>query len=307
MNNPRSWRNRWRPGSARRLAALLGSDGELLDAATPDELARAVEHFRAARIDVLGVNGGDGTGHQVVTAFARSSGGAPLPRLLLLRGGAMNSVAAGAGVRGRPARILRETLARIRRAEPLSTVERDLLRVRADGGAPRYGFLFGTGAMVAFLEAYGATGFPSAVTAAFLVARAAISALVGGRFAASLGRHDRLRVSADGDEWPDGSYLALAAGSTPSVGLGFPAFHRCAEQPGSFHAVGITGSLAQLARAAPRIHRGAPWRRRLAQDEVARELVLEGEGIRFTIDGDLYGAERTVAVETGPGVEIVVP
>ena len=27
----------------------------------------------------------------------------------------------------------------------------------------------------------------------------------------------------------------------------------------------------------------------------------------YTVDGDLYGAERAVAVETGPGVEIVVP
>jgi len=309
VNNPLSRRNRRRPRTARRLAALLGSDGEIVDASTPEELHRAVERFRAARIDLLGVNGGDGTGHQVLTAFARASAGEPLPRLLLLRGGSMNTVAKGNGVHGRPERILRETLARIRRGDPVRTVERDLLRIRADGGEPRHGFLFGTGSMVSFLEAYAAAGVPSAVSAAFLLARLAVSALVRGKLAASLVRRDRLRVSTDGDEWPDGSYLALAAGSTPIVGFGFPAFHRCAEQPGFFHAVGITGSLAQLALAVPRIRRGAPWRRRLAQDEVARELLIHAEagGIRFTIDGDLYGAERAVSVETGPGVEIVVP
>jgi hypothetical protein len=45
----------------------------------------------------------------------------------------------------------------------------------------------------------------------------------------------------------------------------------------------------------------------MAQDEVARELVAEGEGIRYTVDGDLYAARRSVRVDTGPGVEIVLP
>ncbi len=130
---------------------------------------------------------------------------------------------------------------------------------------------------------------------------------MNGRFAASLTRREPLRVSTDGDEWPDGSYLALAAASTPDVGFGFLAFARCLEQPGFFHVVGITGSLPQLALSVPRIRRGGPWRRRLAQDEVSRALVVEGDRPRFTVDGDLYSAERAISVETGPPVEIVVP
>ena len=89
-------------------------------------------------------------------------------------------------------------------------------------------------------------------------------------------RRQRLKVVTDGDEWPDVPYLALVAGATPDIGFGFKAFARCAEQPGSFHAVGLTAGLLPLALALPRIHRGAPWRRALAQDEVARELVAEG-------------------------------
>jgi len=307
VNNPRSRRNRLFPDIARRLRSQLGDAGEVLDASTPEELERAVARFRAARVDVLGVNGGDGTGHYVLTAFARAYGDEPLPRLLLLRGGAMNTVAHGHGIRGGPERILRDVLARRRDGFPLPTVPRDLLRVSADGGPPRYGFIFGVGAIVAFLDAYYRTRRPSPAVAAVLVARAFASALVGGPFAAALTRRERLRVTSDGDEWPDERYLALAAASTPDIGLGFRAFQRCGEQPGSFHAVGVTGSVGQLALAIPRLLRGAPWRRRLAQDEVARELVIEGNGPRFTIDGDLYPAERTVRVETGPAVEIMVP
>lgn len=307
MNNPRARRNHRRPGIARRLRERLGGDGEVLDASTPEELARAVERFRSARIDLLGVSGGDGTIHQVLTAFARAYGTDPLPRLLLLRGGAMNTVARGNGVRAGPDDALRETLQRIRRGHPLRTVERDLLKVSADGSEPRYGFIFGTGVVVAFLEAYYGTGHPSPGTAALLLGRAMLSALVNGELARRLTRREPLRVSTDGDEWPDGSYLALVAGSTPDIGFGFRAFARCDEQPGFFHAVGVVGALPQLALAVPRLRRGKPWRRRLAQDEVARRLVVQGDRPRFTVDGDLYAAERSVSIETGPGVEIVVP
>jgi diacylglycerol kinase family enzyme len=243
----------------------------------------------------------------VLTAAVRAWGGAPLPRILLLPGGAMNTVARGAGVRGGPERALREVLIRRRHGYPLRTVERDLLRVSADGAAPTYGFIFGTGSIVSFLEAYYATGRPRPATAALLVARGIASALVNGRFAAALTRRERLRVSTDGDEWPDGSYLALAASSTPDIGFGFLAFARCLEQPGFFHVVGVTGSLPQLAVSVPRIRRGAPWRRRVAQDEVSRTLSVEGERPRYTVDGDLYAAARAISVETGPGIEIVVP
>jgi hypothetical protein len=243
----------------------------------------------------------------VVTALARAYGGAPLPKILLLRGGSMNTVANGHGLAGRPERILQGLLAARRRGFPVRTAARDLLRVSADGAEPRYGFIFGTGAIVAFLDRYNRDPRTSPVRAALLVARGILSTLLGGPFAEALGRRERLRVATDGEDWEDASYLAVAAATTPDAGFGFRAFHRCGEQPGSFHAVGVTGSLVQLALSLPRLRRGRPWRRRVAQDEVARELLLEGDAPRFTIDGDLYAAERTVRVETGPPVEIVLP
>jgi diacylglycerol kinase family enzyme len=307
VNNPRSRRNRRRPGTARRLRQLLGGDGEVLDASTPEELARAVERFRAAHVDVVGVNGGDGTAHVVMSALARARGSEPLPRLLLLRGGAMNTVARANGIQGSPERILWDVVTRLRAGLPLRVVERDLLRVEPDGQAPTYGFLFGTGAVVAFLEAYYASRRPTPVRAAALVLRGACSALVNGPLSRKLTRRERLRVASDGEEWPDQSYLALLAGSVPQIGFGVRALARCAEQPGFFHAVGVTGSLVQVALSAPRIAAGRPWRRRIALDEVARDLRVEGEGLRFMVDGDLYVSPRAVRVSTGPLVEVIAP
>lgn len=307
VNNPRSRRNRHKPGLAERLRARVDGQGMVLDASTPEELRDAVQRFQAAEIDLLGVNGGDGTGHQVLTAFAEAYGDRPLPRLLLLRGGAMNTVAHGHGISGNPEAILKTVLEARRRGIQLRTVERDLLRVEADGGPARYGFIFGTGVVVSFLEAWERSRDPSPLRAAGLVLRAVGSAARSGPFAISLMRRERLRVETDGEEWPDQSYLTLIAGSTPDIGLGFRAFGRCDEQPGFFHAVGVTCTLGPLAMTLPRLRRGRPWRRRHALDEVARELVLTADRPRFTVDGDLYAARERVRVTTGPGIELVVP
>jgi len=307
VNNPRSARNRRHPGTGAALARLLGDRGLVADASTPDELARALESFRAAGIDTLGVNGGDGTNHYVLTAAAAAWGATPLPPLLVLRGGTMNTLAANHGLRGDPASILAAHLGDLGRGGPLAAVDRDLLRVTGEGLPPTCGFIFGTGVAVAFLEAYYRATHPSALSASWLVLRAAASALVNGPLARALTRREPLRIAVDGDDWPDASYLTLVAGTVPSMGLGFKALARCDEQPGFFHAVGVHGTLVQVARLLPRVHRGAPWRRRAAQDAVARSLTVEGEAIRFTVDGDLYGPVRELRLETGAALRILQP
>jgi len=305
VHNPRAARNRRHPDAGLRLARLLGDQGLARDAATRDTLEAALAEFRAAGVDTLAVNGGDGTCHVVLSAAVAAWDGAPLPRLLVLRGGTMNTLAANHGLAGDPEVLLGAELARRRAGLPSPVVERDLLRVEADGRPAIHGFLFGTGAAVAFLERFYAGGHPSPLRAWLLVARAAGSALVGGPLGQSLTRREPLRVASDGDEWADQAYLTLLAGTVPSLGLGFRALARCAEQPGFFHAVGVHGALPQVVRLLPRVHRGAPWRRRAALDVVARQLTLEGEAVRFMVDGDLHPPARVLRLSTGPALQVV--
>ncbi len=306
MNNPRARRNLRAPDTARRLRDLLDGEGEVLDASTRDELARAVEAFKARSVDVLGVNGGDGTGHVVLTAVAEAYRGSTMPAIALLRGGAMNTVAHAHGLRGTPESMVRSMLQQRRARLPLRTVERDLLAIEVDDGPARCGFRFGTGAVVAFLDAYYRSADPGPATAAALLVRAVGSALVGGPLAAGLTSREWIRVVADGEEWPDEPLLAVLAGTVPEIGFGFAPLSRCDEQPGFFHAVGVTGSTLQLALHLPRIWLGHPWKRTLAVDAVARDLVLDGP-FRLTIDGDLYEASRRVRLRTGPPVRLVLP
>ena len=106
VSNPASRRNRRRPGvitRIERIAAELG--GQALARTTPsldavDEVAR---EFMERDVDILALNGGDGTNHATLTRFVRVWGDRPLPRVLLMRGGTMNTAARGMGLRrGRP-------------------------------------------------------------------------------------------------------------------------------------------------------------------------------------------------------------
>jgi diacylglycerol kinase (ATP) len=300
VSNPRSRRNLRAPETAARLARLVGGAGELREVATPQALAEALDAFRRAGVQALAVNGGDGTLHQVVTALDASWGPTPWPLLMALRGGTMSTVARVHGTAGRPERVVQRLLEELRAGREPPAAERDLLAVEGEGLPRRCGFLFGTGLAVRFLEAWYAGGHPSWRSALGLFLRAAGSAVIRGKLARALARPVEARVAGDGQEWPADTFLAVLAGAVPEVGFGLAPLARCGEQPGFFHAVGVTGAPLQLALRLPAVWLGRPWRRPLALDAVVRRLELDGPPGPFTLDGDLYGAQGRLAVRAGP-------
>ena len=92
---PRSGRNRRSPALVQKLTAVLDGDGEVVEPADLPELEQAIRRFRDQGVDVIGVNGGDGTLHKVLSAlvvvYADGAGDAELravklPRIAILKG-----------------------------------------------------------------------------------------------------------------------------------------------------------------------------------------------------------------------------
>ncbi|HEX2573475.1 MAG TPA: diacylglycerol kinase family protein [Polyangia bacterium] len=306
MTNPRSRLNRRDPGSMRRLAYLIGSRGAVEATASLDDLYRVAEEFRRAEIDILGINGGDGTLHHTLTAFLRTYGEQPLPPIALLRGGTMNTVANSLGIRGRPARLLFELVDRYHNGADFEYLENPILAI---GDA--YGFIFGNGLIYNFLDAYYKTGKPSPSMAARLVTRTVASAMVGGALAKRLTRRFLARVTVDGDRWAREDFLTVAASSVEQIGLGFKPFYRVHEgrkhEGGErFPVVGIHApSAIDLVAELPRIFRGQPIRRDKVIDVLAREAIFEADEIDYIIDGDPYQARGSLRVGIGPRLRIV--
>lgn len=302
--NPRAGGNRRDPGVPARLARRLGDHGVVAVPRSLDELARTAEDFERQKISVLGIAGGDGTNHVTLTGFNAVYGAKPLPTVALLRGGTMNTVANSLGLpKGKPEGLL-DRLVRRYVAEPrLESFERPMMRI--DG---KLGFLFGTGVIPGYLKEYYATGSPSSWTAMKTLALACGSAAVSGAMIKRMTAPVEAEVTVDGQTWERRSFITIAAGTIPDIGLGFHLFHRATERDDALHLIGIHASAFGCVVDLPRIFRALPMSAGKAIDALTTRATitsLDGGPIAYTIDGDLLERrDGRVTLGVGPRVRI---
>jgi diacylglycerol kinase (ATP) len=310
--NPKSRRHAGDPTAEARFARYLGSDGFVRTVRSVDELLHVAQDFRERDIDVLAIGGGDGTTHVTLGHFLEIYGDRTIPKLALLRGGTMNTVANSVGVpHGTPDQLLRRLVQTYRRGgDRIPFEERHLLRVTAsDEPRAHVGFLFGTGVTHGFLAEYYRHANPTPLAAVEVLLRCAASALVGGGTIRRMAEPFRGSATLDGGaSWPERDYLALAAGTIAHIGLGFKPFYRYRERPNAFHALGILASPGAFVRELGRVRRGQPMRPTAAYDAVTSRLAVHGvtKPIRYMIDGDLHDASSDLVVSAGPLVRILI-
>ena len=303
ISNPRSRRNRRNPGLARQLAYVLGERGEHVAPGDLDALYRVAERFKAAGVEILAINGGDGTNHTVLTAFHQVYGDHPLPKIALLRGGTMNTVANGLGITGSPPDLLGTLVLRHHSGQPMRSLERNLLVV--DG---QVGFLFGNGLISNFLEAYYEGSEPSPAKAAGLLARCVASAVVRGSFIQRIMRPVRCRVRVDDGAWSPEAWMTVCAGTVDDIGLRFRPFWAAPQHPGHLQAVGFTTTPMQLAVLLPRIWLARRLDHPAVHDAVGTRLVLEAdEPLNFMVDGDFHRGGQRLEVAVGPRIQVLIP
>src|SRR5262249_17716426 len=206
---------------------------------TERELREAAERVGRDRPRVVAIAGGDGTVTHTVTALAEALQD-QLPPLALLGGGAYDSLAPLGG-RGAAESRLKRLNEAVSTGAPLTTTERDTVRVQLPSrGGGRCRFRFGVGLPVRFIEEIYGGGKAGWWTSSRVLARAAASSLVRGKFARRLFERIDLRVTIDGEEWPRVPIYGVVGSSVAEAGLGLRPFRRATEQPGSFQVLGLT-------------------------------------------------------------------
>lgn len=303
--NPSSRDNRRHAERAATLRSMLGARGMLLSEPGVEPLDDFLREAFASNVDVLGICGGDGTQHLTLTRALPIWGDAPLPQILPLRGGTMNTVSTSVGVpRRSPEKLLASFLTRAATGG-IRTTTRTAARI-----GPHLGFLFGVGAVHGFLAEYYRDGDPNALTAGRTLWRAAAGAL-----SQRIGAADATaRVAApfcgsvqfrEGPGWEEREYLAITGGTIEDMGLGFRPFHEARALPGSFQLLGIHGSPSALAAALPRLWRGKPLGGRASYDTLtafAKIVPAQAGAFGYMVDGDLYEHEGPLTLSAGPEV-----
>jgi hypothetical protein len=324
--NPRSSYNRRDPSAGPRLERALGSHGVVRKVDSIDALYRAAADFKRLDIDLLAISGGDGTTGVSLSGFLEVYAGATLPAVALLRGGTANTLADSIGIpRGKPDRLLRGLMPAYldRETTPLAETTRHVMRLHGENSRRRdslsaslpastaiHGFLCGVGVVSGYLEAYYASGPPSARVAAKTLLKGIGSTVVQGpmirRMAAPF--HGSVEFD-DGTRWEERDYLSIAAGTIHHIGLGFKPFHRVTHDLPAFHLLGIYTSPAGFVTQLPNIWRGLPMSPGHTYDSLAKRARLHAQTrtIDYMVDGDLYACDGPLEVSIGPSVRIVIP
>lgn len=303
--NPRAKRHRNDTGGALRMARILGDRGVVGECHDQDDLLRVAEDFKRQGVTILAMGGGDGTTGYSLTGFREVYRDEQLPKVALLRGGTMNTVANSIGIpRGQPDDLLRGLVRKVGRCRAVPTVEWSTMLVNG-----RCSFLAGAGVVHAWLAEYYALGqpYPTRWTAVETFARSVGSTLVQGPMLRRLSRRLRAVVTIDGERWPEEDWFTVAAGTVTQIGLGFRSFPRAEERPDTFHLLGIHGSAIDFTRNLPRVRLGKLIAASTARQVLATHVVVEPaeERIGFMTDGDLGESEGPLTLTVGPRIRVV--
>jgi len=294
--NPRSGRPRRRARLIAQVELALGGGGELHQPEGLPALREVCDGLAGRGVDHVAIVGGDGTVSRTLTAIAGSWGDRPWPTLALLGGGTMNTLARAFGARGLPARGLAAVLTHASGARRRPVLAQPTLRV--DGG--RVGMLFGTGLFARYIQDYDAAG-GGLGAAAWVLARAVASALVGGATARRLTARHVASVEIDGGAPIDGRWLTVAAGVIPDVGLGFRPFRRVRGAGDAFAYLGIGCAPFALALRMGRAFVGADLDHPEVVEGLARRVVLRGPAdVPYMMDGDVGLTGPETILERGP-------
>lgn len=303
ITNPRSRRNRNNPRLAGRLAYVLGKRGDLQQPDGLDAIESAAQRFLENGVEVVCINGGDGTVHRALTAMVRVFGDRPLPRVAILRGGTMNIVANSVGVRASAADMLQQVVDDFHNDAPVAVTTRHLMRI-----GDQYGFLFGNGIIARFLELYYEGGEPTPAKAAWILGRGVLSTFVQGAYIRQLMKPWRGEVAIDGETIAGDSWTAVAVGTVEQMGLRFKPFNDVSKFPGHMQVVSVGGSVVDLARDLPRLWLGKSPARPGNGSAMGTVLQLSGdEELGYMIDGDFHRAGRELTIQIGPPVEFLLP
>ncbi|HNR86945.1 MAG TPA: diacylglycerol kinase family protein [Spirochaetota bacterium] len=299
--NPHAKKNkRARINPLNRYRELGGDLADVRATQSLDEVFTVAESFKKSGIEYLGICGGDGTLHHVLSRFMYVYRDAPLPPIVILKGGTMDTVSRSIGLTGAGPEIMRRLMDRLADGGAIDLFSRDTIRI-----GDRYCFLFGLGLTSNFLTEYyrgGDTGPLKAVTVALKgIASGILGLRSGNLFTRFTGR-----VIVNGEELWFSDFLGILAGTVEEIGIGFRPLSRAYERDGAFHTIFAGCKPITVALQVNRFRTGRPLRDPNYHDCVTDRFIVTGPPkFQYMMDGDLYEANSTLTVESGPAVRLV--
>jgi len=303
--NPLSGGNRNGLGDIRR---LISDHPQVVhcDVQTPDDVLEALKDFARQEVDLLAVNGGDGTVQAVLTVLFRHQPFETQPLLAVLQSGTTSMTARDIGFTGCRIKSLKKLFRWAAAGDGTpQVIHRPVVQVSSPGHQTRYGMFFGAGAIYQGIEYFhrhvNTRGLRGEIGPGLTILRFLLSAMRRGSDFIT-----PVPVAAAVDNGPPQQFDALVVlvSTLERLFLGF--YPYWGNESGPLHYTAVRAQPRCLLRALPSLLRGRTGAYGTAANGFfsrnAHEIKLNLNS-GFTLDGQLYvpetGAQPTVVRDGG--------
>ena len=300
ISNPRSRQNQRGMAPIR---DLLGRHPEVRhrEVDSRADNAAAVHELATAGVDVVVVNGGDGTVQGVLTEIINGGAFAELPKLAVLPTGMTNLIAADVGLRGAPIESLAKLIAAAAAGTEFREARRPVIGMRyAADQPPAYGLFFGSaaffrGTLMGRKEVH-RLGVEKSVAAGLSVFWFLLRAFFSRTGPNALYRGESMAIEIDGVTVPEASQFLLLGTTLERLILGLMPFW--GDGPGSLRYTSIAFPPKRFGLALPSLLSGRPqwWMGRSGyRSGCTREMSLVTD-CPIVMDGEIFPVSRAVPV-----------
>lgn len=276
------------------------------EATTPGELHAVLDDFSARGVDLLIINGGDGTVQAVLTALLGQPGATPLPLLALLRAGTTSMLARDVGARGEPLVALKKIHAwsMDRERDPRHIHERPVLRViQEDNGESPCGMFFGAGAIPRGIDIFHSSMNPQGIRGELMPGLTSLRLLLAALFGnVKLLPPTDMAIRLDKTPTQGTSYLFAMVSTLERLFLGLHPFW--GKETAPLHFTALKWKAPRFLRNLPFLLRGVPTATATEENGYfsnnAARITLDFRG-PFTLDGEIFQARSPLTIEpVGP-------
>ncbi len=310
FNNMNSGKNRRYKYNKDKFRSMVPGKYRIIDAYSLSDLPATVHLIKEEGINLLMVNGGDGTIQKLVTALVNKLPEKSLPIILPLRGGTTNTIASNIGVRKNPLdtiEILRDYLESYDRGEEtLATLPLRPLKITDREHGLKYGFIFTNGLIYKVQQLFYKQDNPTFSTVVNL-----ITTMIGGYTIGSQGvrkyfskTHENIHI--DGRKYPEDKYLLIIASSFQKLLLWFRPFYNAdAKGVDRFYFIATAADPWLIIRNLRTFTTGKQVPPRSFNDTAAHVNIKAECG--YGLDGEMVNDGHTdVTIEQGPVMRFLI-
>ncbi len=266
-----------------------------------NDIGLYLKDFKKKGYKYIGVAGGDGTLHHVLTESIRIYGKKNIPPILILKGGTMDNVSKTIDIHGWGPSILNRFAEKIKNGETIKTHTRDTIKIK-----DRYCFLFGLGFVTNFLElAYkGEKGILKNIQVVLIGIYQAI--IENEKSPGYLYQGFAADIIADGKKIPISYVRSLLCGTVEYIATGLKPLYAANHKNGTFHLLVSNLSPKEFILKLHKFLRGIKFKHKDTYDNLCSKLLIKaGRKFEYTMDGDIYFSDGELLVETGPQIKLV--